>query len=94
MVDIIWSDSAKEELRDIKQYISKTSKEYAELFVDRIFEVIENIKAFPKLGRKVPEFNIISIREIICQNYRIIYKTYEEYLEIVSIFHGSRLLKI
>ena len=53
MVDIIWSDSAKEELRDIKQYISKTSKEYAELFVDRIFEVIENIKAFPKLGRKV-----------------------------------------
>lgn len=94
MVDVIWSDSAKEELKDIKQYISKTSKEYAELFVDRIFEVIENLRDFPKLGRKVPEFNIISIREIICQNYRIIYKTYGESLEIVSIIHGNRLLKI
>jgi plasmid stabilization system protein ParE len=46
MVDVIWSDSAKEDLKDIKQYISKTSKEYAELFVDRIFEVIENLEIF------------------------------------------------
>jgi len=48
MVDIIWSDSAKEELRNIKQYISKTYKEYAELFADRIFEGIENLRSFPK----------------------------------------------
>lgn len=94
MVTVIFSDSAKDDLRDIKNFISRNSLEFADLLLAKIFELAENLKIFPKMGRKVPELNEESMRELIIQNYRIIYRILEENIEIVSIIHGSRKLKI
>ena len=46
------------------------------------------------MGRVVPEVNNPSVREIIFQNYRIIYRNLINYVEIVTVFHGSRLLRL
>ena len=46
------------------------------------------------MGKFVPEVNISSVREIISQNYRIIYRNMIDYIEIITIFHGSRLLRL
>ncbi|MBY9006402.1 MAG: type II toxin-antitoxin system RelE/ParE family toxin [Candidatus Lokiarchaeota archaeon] len=46
------------------------------------------------MGRIVPEINISSVREIIFQNYRIIYRTKIDYVEIITVLHGSRLLRL
>ena len=61
---------------------------------DRIFESIENLESFPKMGRKVPELNNPMIRELILQNYRIIYKYNEDNIIIITISHGSRKLHL
>ncbi|MBN1216762.1 MAG: type II toxin-antitoxin system RelE/ParE family toxin [Candidatus Lokiarchaeota archaeon] len=61
---------------------------------DRIFESIENLESFPKMGRKVHKLNNPMIRELILQNYRIIYKYNENNIIIITISHGSRKLHL
>jgi len=48
------------------------------------------------MGRKVPESDNLEDREIILQNYRIIYRyiKQKDRIIIMMIIHGSRLLKL
>ncbi len=46
------------------------------------------------MGRKVPESDDPNDRELIFQNYRIIYIFSNEKVMIEMIIHGSRLLKL
>jgi len=61
---------------------------------DRIFEMVEHLKLFPEIGRAVAEADDPRVRELNYKNYRIIYQIKEEYLEIITVIHGSRLLKL
>lgn len=93
MVKIIWSEQATKDLNEIFTYISRDSPYFATLLANQIYEVVSNLIDFPNIGRKVPEFKNPSIREIIFKNYRIIYRINQNNIEIVTIFHGRRLLK-
>ncbi len=92
MAKIKWSKDAFESLKDIYDNIAKDSKQYAQLFCERILELVEHLEFFPEIGKSVPESNNENVREIIFKNYRIIYQVYEDYLEILLIIHGSRLI--
>ncbi len=46
------------------------------------------------MGRKVPESDDPNDRELIFQNYRIIYVLSNEKVIIEMILHGSRLLNL
>ena len=94
MVRIEWTERSLEDLNEIHSYIARDSKNYANIFVKKIYDTIQKLKIFPNIGRVVPETNNPSIREIIFQNYRIVYRNMIEYIEIITIFHGSRSLKI
>jgi toxin ParE1/3/4 len=93
MASLSWSNIAKNDLREIFEYIARDSKYYAETFVKRIQQETKVLKTFPKIGRKVPETNNELIREIIFQNYRIIYKISKNEIVIATIFHSARMLK-
>ena len=71
MVKIVWSESAKEDLREIKSYIAKDSPEYAKIFVEKLLEKTRLLESFPKIGRMVPESDDPNDRELIFKNYRI-----------------------
>jgi len=94
MVKIKWSEDSIEVLKDICQYIAQDSPYYAKIFNDRIFEMVEHLETFPNMGRSVPESDDTNVREIIYKGYRIIYQVRNDYLEIITIIHGSRLLKL
>jgi addiction module RelE/StbE family toxin len=94
MVKIKWSKDSIESLKEICSYIAKDSPYYARIFKDRIFEMVEHLEFFPELGRKVPEANDPTVRELIYKSYRIIYQMKENYLEIITVIHGSRLLNL
>ncbi len=94
MVDIRWSIGALEDIESISSYISQDFPEKASEIVRGIIEKIEQLKRFPKLGRKFPDRDDERIREIIFKKYRIVYEIKEEIVEILVIAHGSRLLKI
>lgn len=96
MVQIEWTKDAETDLDDILAYISKSSSQYARTFYESVHESIDNLKLFPKIGRRVPESKNPEDRELILQKYRIIYRFTEQKEKIVikMIIHGSRLLKI
>ena len=94
MVKIKWSDAAKSDLKGIIEYLSQDSPQYAEYLYERIFESIDNLKSFPEMGRRVLELKNPNMREIILQNYRIVYQYFEDKIEIITIFHGKRFLRI
>ena len=93
MVEIEWSESAKNDFNNIVSSISQDSPGYSEYFIKVILEKIEYLKEFPKIGRKVPESDDPNDRELIFQRYRIIYYISHESIIIEMIIHGSRFLK-
>jgi plasmid stabilization system protein ParE len=49
----------------------------------------------PHCGRIVPEFEIYKFREVIYQNYRIVYRIREDtnIVEILGVVHGAREIR-
>lgn len=94
MVRIEWTTRSLEDLNELHDYIARDSKSYANLFIIKIYETVQKLKDFPNIGRVVPEVNNPSVREIIFQNYRIIYRNMDNYVEIITVIHGSRLIRI
>jgi toxin ParE1/3/4 len=92
MATLIWTEPAVSDLEEIGQFISKDNPPAAEKVGSRIIREAENVAAFPRLGRIVPEFGNPRIREIISQPYRVIYKFDEEgdLVAILRIWHGAR----
>ncbi len=74
MVRIIWSPDAAADLEAICEYIAKDSGYYARVFAQGVVNTVERLLIFPESGRIVPEYNRKDLREIIFQNYRIVYR--------------------
>lgn len=94
MAKIKWSKDSLEDLKEICRFIALDSPYYAKMLNDRIFEMVEHLELFPEMGRDVPESDDPAVRELLYKNYRIIYQIKEGYLEIITVIHGSRLLKL
>lgn len=90
---IRWSPRAASNFEDICNYIAKDSEVYSTLFAKKINAAIKSIPQFPKAGRVVPEYGDENIREKIYENYRIVYRIKEEFIEIAAICHGSKPLE-
>lgn len=86
MVEIIWSETAKYDFKNICNYIKCNSEYYSKIFKLNILKRIDNLNNFPKIGRVVPEYKCEFIREIIYGNYRIIYE-FKTKIEILTIAH-------
>jgi addiction module RelE/StbE family toxin len=93
MARINWTSQALTDLEAIGDFIARDAPNFAQVMVDRIFESVERLEAFPRSGRIVPEINQENIREIIFGSYRIVYLLRDENVFILTVFHASRLLK-
>lgn len=93
MVRIEWTNPALVDLKEIYEFIKRDSKSYAQHFINKIYDKVQYLKDFPKMGRVVPERNDPNLREIIFQNYRIIYRIKTDFIEVLTVLHGSKLLK-
>ena len=88
---IDWSELAREDLRDLQRYIAKDSVHYARQFAGRVITAVERLKDFPESGRQVPEARSSAIREILIQEYRVIYQLeLPERVVILAVVHGRR----
>ena len=68
-----WTNTAQAHLDAILVYIAQDSSEYAKRMVDRLTQRSQQIAKFPFSGRRVPEYDVDPIREVIEGSYRIIY---------------------
>jgi len=89
---LIWSPSARLDLKDLARFIAEDSSFAAERFAKNVFQTVERLIDFPESGRTVPEFDDPTIREVIRRPCRIIYRVNhtKETVEIVRVWHAAR----
>lgn len=87
---VMWSEQALRDLEHIRDYIAQDSPTYAQPFVERLLQATRHLPQFPQSGRPMPEAQNPSIREVIYQGYRIVYRLRSDVVEIVMVVHGSR----
>jgi len=87
---VIWSIPARNDLKQIYEYIAKDSRYYATNVVENIVSKAENLDEFPEIGRVVPEIGDENVRELIIYSYRLIYEVVLNDVQIFAIIHGKR----
>ena len=89
-MNVHWTDTAQDHLDAIHAYIAQDSPEYAKHMVDRLTRRSQQIADFPLSGRKVPEYEMDQIREVIEGSYRIIYHIKSDQIDVLAVLHGAR----
>lgn len=85
-----WSVPARNDLKQIHDYIAKDSKYYARRVIQEIVAKTETLTEFPEIGRIVPEVSDQNVRELIVYSYRLVYEISAGGIEILAIIHGKR----
>lgn len=95
MGQIKWSEKAVGHLRTIHEFIARDSKTYSFRFLKALIKSTAKLEISPRCGRIVPEFEMHGFREVIYQNYRIVYRIRDdnERVEILAVIHSSRDFK-
>ena len=84
-----WTDTAEGHLDAIYAYIAQDSPEYAKRMVDRLTQRSQQIAEFPFSGRRVPEYDLDQIREVIEGSFRIIYHIKPGQIDVLAVIHGA-----
>ena len=87
---ILWAGRSISDLEAIRDFVAQDSEHYAARLVRRIIEAAEILENFPEIGQIVPEFEDSKIRQLIFQNYRILYQIRTDHVLIVAVIHAGR----
>ena len=90
MVEINWTEEAQVWLKDIHSYIAQDNKKIASRVVNEIFNKIQILSSFPKIGYQYQNNENLEIRVLLYGHYRIVYLVKDELnIDILGVFHGS-----
>jgi toxin ParE1/3/4 len=81
---LFWTETAKQDLLSIRRYISIDNPTAAHRWIERLRSRARNALHAPLSGRMVPEFLREDIRELIEENYRIVYQVFEDRLVVLT----------
>ena len=84
-----WTETAEGHLDAVYAYIAQDSIAYANRTIDRLTRRSQQIADFPLSGRRVPEFDLEQIREVIEGPYRIIYYIKPDQIDILAVIHAA-----
>ena len=87
-----FSDEALAKLHAIHAYIAQDAPKAADAMIDRLTRRAERIGDLPRAGRKVPEYRLDALREVLERPYRIIYRIKPGEIEIATVMHYRQLL--
>ena len=90
---LFWTETAKQDLIEIRQYISADNPTAAKRWIDRLRQRVRNSLHAPLAGRMVPEIAREDIWELIEGNYRIVYRVLDDRIVVLTVFEGHQLLK-
>ena len=76
--EVIWLPEAADELEAIVAFIGRDSPTYAANVAAKILKLTSDLPRFPKMGRVVPRWNNLLLRERMVGNYRVIYQILPE----------------
>lgn len=87
-----WSNPARDDLEELIQHIGRDSAFYARRFGEKVVLATRRLKDFAESGRMIPEVEDPTLREIIVQDYRVMYRLESDRVLVLAVMHGSRNL--
>lgn len=97
MAVVNWSSEARQDLHDIRDYYESRSPQYAQEIVGELLEAGSRLEAFPRMGRKVPELESATFREVIVEDYRLVYMVHGERedatVDVLALAHARQDLR-
>jgi plasmid stabilization system protein ParE len=90
---IIWSESAAEDLEAIADRIAQDSPSNAKKVVKKILAAADDLDRFPQLGTVVSEANDADLRQRIVFHYRLVYRVEANSISILAVIHARRRLR-
>lgn len=72
--EVKWAEVAWTELDGIAAYIARDSPNYAGAVVRELLDAGQSLNQMAERGRVVPEWKTPDIRELLIENYRLIYQ--------------------
>jgi addiction module RelE/StbE family toxin len=90
---VLWTQTAKQDLKRIIEYIAADSEIQARRVYLSIKEKADNLWHTPLQGRAVPElryYSILTYRELISPPWRIIYSIDENRVWVRAVIDGRR----
>jgi len=89
MLAVVWTAAAREDLREIIDYISDFNRTAAERLQERLESVVLPLSTYPYLypqSRRMPAY-----REIVAHpNYLVFYRVLADKVQIEMVAHGRR----
>jgi len=92
MTKIRFNPMAISDMQEIKEYISQDNPEAAIRITNNIFEKIQSLAEFPKMGAALDKKIGISTkyRYLVCDKYIAFYILEDDFVSIMRILHGKR----
>ena len=87
-----WTDRAKGRLWKIYDHIAKDNPTAAREQIARLLIRSRTLGHLPRVGRQVPEYQLVDLRELLERPYRIIYFIYPDQIDVISVIHYRQLL--
>jgi plasmid stabilization system protein ParE len=90
---ILWTEHALACLVEIEDFIAQDDPVAAVLLVENLITRIDILKDHPLAGCRVPEVPKSRLRELVEENYRIVYRVRADSIEILTVFESHRLYR-
>jgi len=91
--EVVWSNVAENDLKNIIEYIAADSPSNAFRIFKNIKQIASNLYIFPERGRVVPELRdqgILQYRELIISPWRLIYRISEKIVYVLSVLDSRQ----
>lgn len=91
---VTFAESAIADLEELRVwYAAKGVPDVGASLVAEIVARVEDLALFPESGRRVPEFQLPWLREVVHPPFRIVYRLDGERVRVVRVWRSERLLR-
>ncbi len=93
--EVRFAESVLRDLEDLRfWYADQGVPEVGERFVAEMMAKVEGLATHPDLGRIVPEFGQLFLRELSHRPFRIVYRRDPDRVRVVRVWRSERLLRL
>lgn len=94
MASLVWTRTAKQDLKEISDYIALENKDAADKVVDRIYEHVKLLEKHPFSGTLLPELEYSRYLQLVEPPCRIFYEVRTDQIYVMHILRFERILRI
>ena len=90
-MQIKFSQTAIEQLKTIKDFISKDNPDIAKKHIKKVMKSVKQFLEYPNIGKVNAVYNRNDIREIVIEGYKVIYKIYAKSIVVLVVYKNIDL---